>query len=170
MSCSIYSIISAVRNQPSPVWFPIDKISFTFSSKFQILQGNKYPFLELFRADITGFSKRSINLIAVLNNFAFIASVFINLLNVILCVAINFINPIKSGSITSAPSCSNLSATKLFPKGWYFIKTSPTIPTLGFITDVSISIFSKSDTMSKILCLNSLILDLFTNFLHFSIQ
>ena len=25
MSCSIYSIISAVKNHPSPVWLPIDK-------------------------------------------------------------------------------------------------------------------------------------------------
>ena len=38
-------------------------------------------------------------------------------LKVILCVQINFINPIKSGKITSAPSCSNLSTIKLFPKG-----------------------------------------------------
>ena len=90
----------------------------------------------------------SINLIAVLNTFALNLSVFINWLNVILCVAINFINPIKSGKITSAPSSSNLVVTKLFPKGWYLINTSPTIPTLGFSTEVSNSIFSKSFTIS----------------------
>lgn len=55
----------------------------------------------------------------------------------------NLINPIKSGSITSAPSSSSLFAIKLFPKGWYLINTSPTIPTFGFITDVSNSIFQN---------------------------
>ncbi len=60
-----------------------------------------------------------------------------------LWVAINFINPIKSGNITSAPSFSKTLATKLFPKGWYFIKTSPTIPTLGFGILVSNSIFQN---------------------------
>ena len=47
-------------------------------------------------------------------------------------------NPIKSGAITSAPSCSNNFTILLFPNGWYLIKISPTIPTLGFIIDVSI--------------------------------
>ena len=76
--CSIYSIISAVKNQPSPVWFPIDKIFFTLSSNSQILHGNRYSFLELERAITESFSNISINLIAALNNLAFVLSVFIN--------------------------------------------------------------------------------------------
>ena len=28
ISCSMYSIISAVKNQPSPVWFPIESTLF----------------------------------------------------------------------------------------------------------------------------------------------
>ena len=123
-------------------------MSLTFSSSSNILHGSKYPFLEFFNAFISFFSNKSINFIANLNILAFPLSVFINWLNVILCVAINFMNPIKSGKITSAPSCSSLSATKLFPKGCYFINTSPTIPTLGFSTVVSSSIFSKSLTIS----------------------
>ncbi len=43
--------------------------------------------------------------------------VFNKLLNVILCVAINLTNPMKSGKITSAPSFSSMSAAKLFPNG-----------------------------------------------------
>mgnify|MGYP003307843528 CR=1 FL=1 len=39
-----------------------------------------------------------------------VLSVFNNVLKVILCVAINFTNPIKSGRITSAPSFSKRSA------------------------------------------------------------
>ena len=76
--CSIYSIISAVKNQPSPVWFPIDKISFTLSSSSHILQGNKYPFFEFDNAFTESFSNMSINFIAYLNTFAFTAPVFIN--------------------------------------------------------------------------------------------
>ena len=148
MSFSIYSIISAVKNQPSPVWFPIDKTSFTLSSKCHISHGCRYPFLELAKAILKSFSKISINLIANLNILAFVLSVFNKVLKVILWVAINLTNPIKSGKITSAPSFSSKFVTKLFPKGWYFINTSPTIPTLGRFLDVLKEIFSKSFTIS----------------------
>ena len=103
----------------------------------------KYPFLELAKAIFTSFSKISISLIATLLILEEVLFVFNNLLKVILCVAINLTNPIKSGKTTSAPSFSNIFATKLLPNGWYLIKTSPTIPTLGFSTDVSSSIFQN---------------------------
>ena len=108
--------------------------------------------------------------ITVLKMAAFTFSVFINLLFVILCVQINLMNPMKSGSITSAPSASNFCITKLFPKGWYFIRTSPTIPTFGFSIDISTSIFSKSSTISWKLFLKSLPLLLLIISLHFSIH
>ena len=148
ISFSMYSIISAVKNQPSPVWFPIDRISFTWLSKCQISQGIKYSLFDLYNAFFKSFSKTSIKLIAILLIFEDVLFVPSSWLNVILWVAINLMNPIKSGSTTSAPSLSNSSATKLFPKGWYFINTSPTIPTFGFSTDISSLIFSKSSTIS----------------------
>ena len=117
MSFSIYSSISAVKNHPSPVWFPVDKIDFTLSAKCHISQVGKYPFLDFASAFLVSFSKESINFIAVPNNTDFNDLSFNNLCEITLFAATYLINPIKSGSTTSAPSFSNKSVTKLFPNG-----------------------------------------------------
>ena len=75
------------------------------------MHNGKYPFLEFAKAIFSSFSIISIKPIAALDIFATSGLVLSKVLNVILCVAINLMNPIKSGSTTSAPSLSNKSAT-----------------------------------------------------------
>ena len=147
-SSLISSTISPQRNHPSPYWFPSERNGLAKAAIFSISMGAEKRLL-----CFSAFAAGSRSLRRMRTPTLEITDLMKGASNSLCLKSISYMNILKkskkSGTVTSAPSCSRRFTRWLLAKGIYFTKISPTMPTLGLRRASSTGSSSKFLTIPR---------------------